>query len=250
MTAFLRAIALALPLALPLALLPPGASAGPPGNEAKALAPAAVAAIMSCADNAACTVRNIPEAALACIAEVADCGSKVSLAQLFRVLGPCIIGPRAERAAACPEEVRDALSYEVVAPFVDAYGAMLDGQVTAYRTLPGWFIALPTIAEAFAGIDLGAIRYAEGIDTWLSGYAFTLGTNIYFPLPIDLFDAIDVEWLLHEITHVRQNVEGGEAFLAANFGNDSKVDFELEAEANADALAPRVMADIEAVRRK
>jgi len=246
MTAILRATA----LALPLALFPPGASAGPPGNEAKALAPGVVATIVSCADDAACTVRNIPDAALACIAEVADCGSRVSLAQLFRVLGPCITGTRADRAAACPEEVRDALTYEVVAPFVDAYGAMLDGQVTAYRTLPGWFVTLPTIAEAFAGIDLSAIRYAEGVDTWLSGYAFTLGTDIYFPRPIDLFDAIDVEWLLHEITHVRQNVEGGAAFLAANFGNDSKVDFELEAEANADALAPRVMAEIAAVRRK
>lgn len=245
MTRHLRAAALALPLAVVL-LMPPGAAA----KGAKALPAEVAATIMACAGDTACTVRDIPEAALACIAEIADCGSKVSLAQLFRILGPCIRGPRAERAAACPEEVRDALSYEVVAPFVDAYGVMLDGQVTTYRTLPGWFVTLPAVAAAFSGIDLGAIRYAEGIDTWLPGYAFTLGTSIYFPRPIDLRDAGDVEWMLHEITHVRQYLEGGEGYLVGYFGNDAKIDFEIEADANADALAPRVTAEIAGLREK
>ncbi|MBL8268586.1 MAG: DUF4157 domain-containing protein [Steroidobacter sp.] len=83
---------------------------------------------------------------------------------------------------------------------VHRYGDSMEAQVGRWKRLPARLIR--EIQRDF-GNDLSKVRYAENIDTG-GDQAVTMGNHIYFPRRIDLYDADDMWWLMHELEHTVQ----------------------------------------------
>lgn len=210
------------------------------------LPPEVIDRVAACTETPGCAVDDIPDAAEACAGNLIECAARVGSSALFRLVAPCVTGPLPARETACPPEVRDLLDYNALEPFIVQYISFLDQQAN-YRTLPNWFVSLPSVRAAFPGVDLTAIRYAESVDTLLPGIAFTFGNDIYFPVTLDLTTSGHVRWMLHEITHVRQYLSGGPEFLRRYFGGAAvagNVDYEIEAETHAILWRDAVLGDI------
>lgn len=73
--------------------------------------------------------------------------------------------------------------------------------------------ALPRGLQAdfypFFDLDLGAVRYVEGVDTLIAQKAVTIGYRLFFPRKLDLTLTGDVDWLMHELRHSQQFVSAG-----------------------------------------
>lgn len=97
-------------------------------------------------------------------------------------------------------------------------------------------------------VNLSSVVYSQRINT--GGDAVTFGPTIYFPRDIDLTQAGDVHWMLHELEHVVQ-FRGGtygeagklceyEAKMIGTLSHD-KIDMERAADRKADRLVQQVM---------
>ncbi|KAF2458149.1 hypothetical protein BDY21DRAFT_371043 [Lineolata rhizophorae] len=94
-------------------------------------------------------------------------------------------------------------------PAVDLYIAYITDQaVGKYNLLPVWLVDALRAQKAFPTLDLGKVRYAEGIETMQGDRPITLEYNIFFPDTLNIADQnadrADVLAVLHELEHVAQ----------------------------------------------
>jgi hypothetical protein len=129
---------------------------------------------------------------------------------------------------------------------IEDYGTTLESQAAGrWKTLPAQLIA--DIQAGYSN-DLTNVRYAEDIDT-SNGDAQTFGNSIYFPRSIDLRDADDMYWMLHELQHTDQyrgNTQAAKlcdyVLQAVSVGFDhDDIRWEREADAKADRMLSAAM---------
>jgi hypothetical protein len=133
---------------------------------------------------------------------------------------------------------------------VEDYGATLASQADGrWKALPDHLVA--AIQSGYSN-QLSQVRYAEGIRT-SNGDAQTFGDSIYFPRSINLMDADDMHWLLHELQHTDQfrgNTQAAKlcdyVLQAVSVGFDhDKIRWEREADSKADRMLNPAMEAIE-----